>query len=963
MQAQRLFIVDAMALAFRSFYAFSMGRPLTTSAGKPVSAVFGSALFMHKLITEQKPDYLVVASDSREPTFRHALYPEYKANRNEMPPELAAQLPHFFQLMEAYGCPVLRTPGLEADDLIGTVAKRFAGSNLKVFIVSGDKDFMQLINDDVFVYTPRKGDDATIVDRAGVHAKFGCSPEQVIDCLALIGDSSDNIPGVHGIGPKGAAKLIEAYGSLSGIYANIDAVANKKLRDGLREGQATAFLSQQLVTIKTDAEVPYTLADFACAGERAVYNERLLKVCQELEFTSMAAKIATVLGPPAAPSTQAQAPASSGATGSATTSGGMKLLFADPEANDPVVGGPQSLPGQTTSIPAPNAPQRAAAEVPGYHLVRTKEQLANLLQQLSKAEVFAFDTETTGLNIVSDRPIGISLAVKSGEAHYVPLVAQHLDDLTAAEVVAQLGPILSSGRTKIGHNLKYDLQMLAHLGIKTGGSFIDTMICDWLLDVSSRQHGLDACCLRHLNYEKIPTKSLIGEQGQLPMLAADLGELTRYACEDADLTLRLYQDLLPKLKDQGLDGVLRDVDMPLVPILARMEATGVHIDTAELTKLSSNLTTAAEGLTEEIHTLAGEPFNINSPKQLNDILFTKLRIHEQLGIKSLKKTKHGYSTDESVLQRLTAHPLANKILEYREVAKLQSTYALALPALIQPATGRLHTSFHQTGTATGRLSSSAPNLQNIPIRSALGREVRKAFTAKDPNWVLISADYSQIELRLMAHMAQDAGLIAAFASGEDIHTSTAAAVFGIAKDAVDQTMRSRAKAINFGIIYGMGARRLALETGATLAEATAFIDRYFASYPGINRFVEATVKEARTTGYTRTISGRRRSVLGLGESNQRLVASAENIAVNTRIQGSAADLIKLAMTTVERKLQSSGGLTRMLLQVHDELVFEGPRSEVEKASALIKDSMEKAMDLSVPLVAQIGFGNNWLEAH
>jgi len=403
--------------------------------------------------------------------------------------------------------------------------------------------------------------------------------------------------------------------------------------------------------------------------------------------------------------------------------------------------------------------------------------------------------------------------------------------------------------------------------------------------------------------------------------------------------------------------------MPLVPILARMEATGVHVDTGELTKLSLILTAAEGRLTTEIHALAGEPFNINSPKQLNDILFEKLRIHDQLGIKSLKKTKYGFSTDESVLQRLTAHPLANSILEYREVAKLQSTYVSALPALIQPATGRLHTSFHQTGTATGRLSSSAPNLQNIPIRSALGREVRKAFTARDPDWVLISADYSQIELRLMAHMAQDAGLIAAFASGEDIHTSTAAAVFGVSKEAVDKTMRSRAKAINFGIIYGMGARRLALETGATLAEATAFIDRYFATYPGINRFVEATIKEARTTGFTRTISGRRRSVIGLGESSQRLVVAAENIAVNTKIQGSAADLIKLAMASIERRLQGCGGLTRMVLQVHDELIFEAPKSEVATASALIKEGMEKAMTLSVPLVAQIGVGCNWLEAH
>jgi len=950
MQAQRLFIVDAMALAFRSFYAFSMGRPLTTAAGLPVSAVFGTALFMHKLITEQKPDYLVIATDTREPTFRHALYPEYKANRSAMPPDLAAQLPHFFQLLEAYGCPILRHPGLEADDLIGTVAKQYANNNLKVYIVSGDKDFMQLVNDHVFIYTPRKGDEATIIDRAGVHAKFGCAPEQVIDCMALIGDSSDNVPGVHGIGPKGAANLIATYGNLDGIYANIDAVANKKLRDGLVQGRAAAYLSQQLVTIKTDAEVPHTLPDFACNGERAVYNERLLKVCKELEFTSMAAKIATVLGPQQMTPSKAQANTS-----------GMKLLFPDPEAAAPAAAGVDLLgPGLD---PTTNSPLRSPAEVAGYHLVQTKAQMAELMQVLSKAEIFAFDTETTGLNIVSDRPIGISLAIKAGEAYYVPLVAQHLTELTPTDVVQQLGSILSSGRTKVGHNLKYDLQMLAHLGIKTGGSFIDTMICDWLLDASSRQHGLDACCLRHLNYEKIPTKSLIGEHGQLPMLAADLNELTRYACEDADLTLRLYQNLLPKIKEHDLESVLRDIDMPLVPILARMEATGVHVDTGELTKLSLILTAAEGRLTTEIHALAGEPFNINSPKQLNDILFEKLRIHDQLGIKSLKKTKYGFSTDESVLQRLTAHPLANSILEYREVAKLQSTYVSALPALIQPATGRLHTSFHQTGTATGRLSSSAPNLQNIPIRSALGREVRKAFTARDPDWVLISADYSQIELRLMAHMAQDAGLIAAFASGEDIHTSTAAAVFGVSKEAVDKTMRSRAKAINFGIIYGMGARRLALETGATLAEATAFIDRYFATYPGINRFVEATIKEARTTGFTRTISGRRRSVIGLGESSQRLVVAAENIAVNTKIQGSAADLIKLAMASIERRLQGCGGLTRMVLQVHDELIFEAPKSEVATASALIKEGMEKAMTLSVPLVAQIGVGSNWLEAH
>lgn len=937
---QRLFVVDAMAMAFRAFYAFGMGRPLTTTKGTPVAAVFGSAIFMNKLLTEQRPDFLVVACDSKEPTFRHDLYPAYKANRREMPPELLAQLPHFFRLLEAYGAPVLRVPGLEADDLIGTIARRFANPDLHVFIVSGDKDFCQLVNDHTFIYTPKKGDEALIIDRAGVEAKFGVTPEQVIDCLAIIGDASDNIPGVLGIGEKGAAKLIKDFGSLKGVYDGLEQITNKKQRSALEAAREMAFLSQELVTIRTDCELAYSLEHLACVPEKAVANAALLQVCQDLEFKTLANKIAAALG--------ISEGAASGAA-LATSEGRL------PSPTPPKVEAPEVL--------------RAPPEVPGYRLANTKAALAEVVQALALAEDIAFDTETTGLDLVSDRPIGISLAVKSGEAWYVPLASRHLkDDLTPHAVITALRPALTErGKTLVAHNAKFDIQMLANVGLELKGPFVDTMICDWLLDAGGRQHGLDACCLRYFNYEKIKTTTLIGEKGQFPMLEADLPELTRYACEDADFTLRLYKRLVPEVEAAGLSSVLSEIEMPLVPILAKMEHTGVHLDRGELAHLASMLEETETRLEREIRSLAGieegEAFNVNSPKQLSDVIFTKLRIHDQLGVRHLKKTRTGYSTDESVLQRLSEHPLPRALLEYRMVAKLKGTYVDALPAMLHKDTGRLHTSFHQTGTATGRLSSSEPNLQNIPVRSELGREIRKAFRPKEPDWVILSADYSQIELRLLAHLAEEKGLAKAFAAKEDIHRSTAAAVFGVRPEDVDPLMRSKAKAINFGIIYGMGARRLAAATGTQIREAQAFIERYFASFPGIGRFIDETVKEAKASGMTRTITGRRRHVLGLAESNQRTVAQAENIAVNTRIQGSAADLIKLAMIKVDERLKREAVKARLLLQVHDELVFECHRDDAERLGQLVRPAMEEAMHLSVPLEVQVGIGTNWLEAH
>ena len=953
MTPQRLFLVDAMAIAFRAYYAFGVGRPLTTSTGQPVSALFGTALFLQKLLTEQRPDYMVIARDVRQPTFRHEMYPKYKANRTAMPEDLAAQMPHLERLLKAFGCPMLGQPGFEADDLIGTLARRWASPDLHVYIVSGDKDFMQLIDDHTFLYTPKKGEEAMIVGRQGVYDKFSCTPEQVIDCLAMIGDASDNVPGVPGIGDKGASKLIAEYGSLDKILDNIPLITNKKMREALLNGRDLAYLSKKLVTIRTDVEIPLELADAACDPLTAVTRQELRDIYAELEFTGLSKKIDALLQEQNKQVVTADSNHNADSTAPTTAKQDARTddYSAPTEPRQP----------NTSSKPEP---RRALDTVPGYQLVNTQTGLSELITILNQASAFSFDTETTGLNINSDRPIGISFSAQSGAAFYVTLNAKQLVGLVPEDVIEQLAPVLNAtDQVKVGHNIKFDLQMLSNIGLKVKGPFVDTMICDWLLDTGSRQHGLDACCLRHLNYEKIKTSSLIGDRGQLPMLAADIKELTRYACEDADLTLQLYQHLLPLVEAAGLKQVLIDIEMPLVPVLATVEQNGVHIDRGELQRLSRELGTMSDKLVDEVQKLAGEDFNLNSTKQLAEILFNKLKIHEQLGIKNLKKTKSGYSTDESVLSRLTAHPLPRALLEYRSITKLQGTYVNALPELIEPVTGRVHTSFHQTGTATGRLSSSAPNLQNIPIRSDLGREVRKAFTASTSNHRIIAADYSQIELRLLAHLANEEALAQAFASGADIHRSTAAKVFGVDPEAVTDTQRSRAKAINFGILYGMGARRLATETGTSVAEATAFIDRYFASYPGINAFIDATIREARATGMTRTVTGRQRPVVGLSDSNQRNVVAAENIAVNTRIQGSAADLIKIAMIEIDQRLTQSKLQTKMLLQVHDELVFESPCSEIDIVVPMIRSSMEQAMTLSVPLAVSVGIGNNWLEAH
>jgi DNA polymerase-1 len=924
--AKKLFVIDAMAMAFRNHYAFGM-RPLTTSSGEPTSAIFGSAIFMNKLIQDHQPDYLVIATDTKQPTFRHVRYPAYKANRDDMPEDLVLQLPNFFKLFEAYGIPTLRFPGFEADDIIGTIAKQMAQDDLEIYIVSGDKDFMQLINDKVFLFTPKKGGETALIDRKGVELKFGVEPEKVIDVLAIMGDASDNVPGVFGIGEKGAAKLIQAYGSLDGVYENLTKITAKRQREGLESSRENAFLSKELVTIKTDMDLGIKLEDLVCDIKTTLANNDLLTFFEELEFKGLAQKVRNDLSP------ETLAPAA--------------------------------------SAPAPAATERAGAtaksynpELVTYTLVDTKAKLRHALRKMAEADTFCFDTETTGLNVVNDTPIGISLCAKPGEAFYVPLVEKHLDDLSPEEVIEALKPILSEPNIeKVGHNLKFDLQMLTNIGIEVTGPFADTMVEDHLIDAASRSHGLDACCLRHLEYEKIPTAELIGKKADISMLDVPLTQLCEYACEDVDQTLQLHQKLYPILKKENLLSVFHHVEMPLVKILAKMEQQGIYIDSNLLGNFSEKLEKMATQLETKIHNMAGCDFNIKSPKQLATVLFENLKVHEQLGIKKLKKTKTGYSTNEAVLSTLVGHPLPATILEYRSVMKLKSTYVDVLPKLINTKTGRVHTSFHQIGTATGRLSSSNPNLQNIPIRTDLGQEIRRGFKPQSDNTVLVSADYSQVELRILAHIADESHLCEAFSNEEDIHSATAAKIFGVELEAVDSEMRSRAKAINFGIIYGMGPKRLSQDTGVTMKEASEFIKKYFAGYPGIKTFIDASKERARETEMTYSITGRRRPVPGINGKDRMALVAAENVAVNTPIQGSAADLIKLAMIKVDQAFRERGLNSRMLLQVHDELVFEVERTELEEVCKVIKESMESAMTIKVPLKVDIGSGANWLEAH
>jgi DNA polymerase I len=944
---KRFFIIDAMAMAFRNFHAFGM-RPLSTKEGLPTSAVFGSAQFMLKLIEEEKPDYLVVATDSKEKTFRHDLYPEYKANRKDMPEDLAKQLPYFFELFSAMGIKVLKMPGMEADDIIGSLVTQMGQDDVHCYIVSGDKDFMQLVSPNVSLYAPKKNEPAQIISFDQVFEKFGCSPSEVIDVLAIIGDTADNVPGVHGIGDKGASKLIQEFHSLESIYDSLDKIANVRMRNALEASKERAFLARKLVTIHCEIALGHSLDEFKFDGKQGAANPALVEFFRKMEFRSLSEKMAQKLG-------------LSGGTTTTTTTTTKSAAAYSPSYR---ATGPVDL---NQRQQAPKNIESSSFEKYGqtYFAANSPEKLAACLLALETASVFSFDTETTGLDRIGDVPIGISVSTEAQKAWYIPLIQEHLEGwLTPDHVRSSLADILtSSHKLKVAHNLKFDLQMLNNAGMTVSGPFGDTMMQSYVLAPEGREHGLDHCALNHLAFTKIKTSELMGQGFETKMRDVPLDKLASYACEDADITLRLFHHLKPILENKNLLSVYESIEMPLVPILARMEQTGIYVDAEALAETSDQLDVLAKNYEKRVHELAGEVFNIGSPKQLQVILFEKMKLHELLGLTRLKKTKSGFSTDVTVLESMAEHELPRTILQYRTVMKLKSTYVDTLPQLIHKKTGRVHTHFHQTGTTTGRLSSSDPNLQNIPIRKAEGKQVRKAFCAPTKDRVLVSADYSQIELRLLAEISQDPGLIAAFQQDADIHTATAMKIFGIDKNQVTADIRSKAKAINFGIIYGMGPQRLARDTGSTMADAKSFIEKYFAGFPNIKAYIEDAKRKAYELGYSTTLTGRKRPILELQSRERAVVVNGENMAVNSPIQGSAADLVKKAMVDVQYKIDTLKLDAQLLLQVHDELVLECHRDIVEQVKSVVKEAMEKVWSLSVPLKVEVGSGHSWLDAH
>lgn len=918
MQKPKLFILDLMALVFRGYYAFSY-KQLTTSNGIPVTAIFVTTQFLINLIKTQKPDYMVIATDSKEPTIRHQIYPQYKANRAEMPEDLSTQLPYIFKLIEALKIKLLKIPGIEADDIIGSIVNKYKQHPIDIYIVSGDKDFMQLLDDNVFMYTAKKNDIVEIITPQTVKKKFSCTPQNIVDLLALIGDASDNIPGVPGIGEKGAIKLISQFNNIENIYKNIKLIQNTKQKEALKKYQDLAKLSKKLITINTNIALDLKLEDIKINPTTTLANYDLLNLFKELEFKKLANNI-------------------------------LKNI--------------QDISNTQNTHQSSNT-QSIITVNTSYHLINELSKFENFMSYIINFPQYAFDTETTGLDIIKDFPIGLSFAVKEKEAFYIPLHTPHLkQNLTKELIISKIQTLYKNQNIlKIAHNAKFDIQMLWNIDCTVESPIADTLIASYLLDPTNKSHSLDHCCIKYLNYTKIPTSSLIGKDAHINMRDVDISKLTQYACEDADLTLQLYKKLEPELLAQNLDYVFTEIEMPLVKVLADIEKNGVYINKEMLSQLSQEIEIKLHSLETEIYALAQEEFNINSPKQLQVILFDKLKVHEKANVK-LKKTKTGYSTDVSMLEKLSSEPIIQKILEYRTLIKLKTTYVDTLPYLVHPITQRLHTTFHQTGTATGRLSSTNPNLQNIPIRSSLGKQIRSAFCTQDQaSSVIVSADYSQIELRILAHLSEDPNLLTAFEEEQDIHKSTASKIFGVSIDNVTDDMRQKAKAINFGIIYGMGPKRLAKETGVSFNMAKDFIDKYFANFSSIKTYIEKTIQFAKDRGYCQTISGRKRPIPEIFSTDPVILANAEHISINSPIQGSAADLIKIAMIKIYNTFKQKSLKSKIILQIHDELLFECPTEELTQVKNIIKETMQNAVKLKVKLIVDIGYGKNWLEAH
>ena len=923
MSEKKLFLLDGHALVYRAHYAF-INRPLINSKGINTSAITGFVRTLWDLITNQKPSHLALALDPKGPTFRHEYFPEYKANRDATPEDITIALPYVRAIVEAFNIPVVCLDGYEADDVIGTLSKQAEKKGFDVYMVTPDKDYAQLVSDKIFMYKPsRSGNGIEILGEKEVCEKWDIeNPLQVIDILGLQGDSVDNIPGIPGVGAKTAVKLLKQFGSMEGILANTDQLKGKQ-KEKVEAFADQGRMSYRLATINLEVPIQFDANAYKIENFDKV---ELKKLFDELEFRSLSRKI----------------------LGEDDPVGEQGTLFAPSASYQAPKEELASLKQDLTSIEY------------DYKLVSTAEERAALATRLANQSFFCFDTETTGLDSQQVDIVGVAFSWKKGEGYYVP-VDEDMDK--AKEELAVFKSVMENDKIiKVGQNLKYDINIMRWYGMEVAGPYFDTMVAHYLLEPDLR-HKLDYLSESYLSYKMVPIEKLIGKKGpkQKTMRSVEIEELCDYAVEDADVTMQLMDQLSPKLKEEGLQSLFDDIEMPLVGVLSRMEYQGVKIDKEFLENYSEKIGGDILKAREVIYEKAGEEFNISSPKQVGQILFDKLKIPYRW-----RKTASGqYSTDVTKLTELSVHhEVIQDILEYRMYTKLKSTYVDALPKMINPRTGRVHSSFNQARAATGRLSSEGPNLQNIPIKNAAGREIRKAFIPRDEEHILMAADYSQVELRLIAEISKDEAMLHAFTEGHDIHKATAAGVYGVALDEVTADQRRNAKTVNFSIIYGAGSTNLSRQLGIPRTEAKELIENYFKQYDGLKKYMDETVEYARDKGYVKTLIGRKRSLRDINSRNSLARSNAERMAINTPIQGTAADMIKIAMINLEKEMIAQEFKSKMILQVHDELVFDVYKPELDQLKDLVEEKMRTAIpDLKVPILVEAGIGNNWLEAH
>ncbi|HOI86421.1 MAG TPA: DNA polymerase I [Lentimicrobium sp.] len=921
---KRLFLLDAMALIYRAYYALNKN-PRITSKGLNTSAILGFANSLFDVIKNEKPTHIGVAFDTHAPTVRHEEFTAYKANREAMPEDIGTAIPYIIELLKGFNIPILALDGYEADDIIGTIARKAEAEGFTVYMMTPDKDFGQLVTENVLQYKPGKpGEPAVIMGVKEVCEKFGVKrPSQVIDMLGLWGDASDNIPGIPGVGEKTARKLLEEYDTVENLIKQAGSMEKEAMRNKILENAEQALMSKQLATIILDVPVSFEEEKLKLSPP----DEPALKALfEELEFRTFA-----------------------------------KRVFGDTDRKpSPQEGIQPDLFASAGISSGSDRDLKTLSEVPHtYHLADTPEKQKELAEILNRSKMFCFDTETTGLNANNVELVGIAFAVTPGEAWYVPIPESYNE---AANVVEQFAGAFADERIeKTGQNLKYDIAVLKWYDIQVNGPLFDTMIAHYLIEPDLR-HNMDFLARTYLQYNPVPIEDLIGKKGknQSGMRSVELGAQKEYACEDADITLQLRGVFEPMLDHTDTRALFEEIEMPLVRVLAAMESEGVKIDSENLNQFSEQLEKEIREMEQEIYRLAGGTFNIASPKQLGEILFDKMQLSDNP--KQTKTKQH--STSEDVLQKLiNKHPIIQQILDYRSLTKLKSTYVDTLPLLVNPRTGRIHTSYNQAVASTGRLSSNNPNLQNIPIRTERGREIRKAFVPRNDRFTLLSADYSQIELRLIAHMSGDEAMKEAFRHGLDIHTATAARIYNVEIEDVTREMRRNAKTVNFGIIYGISAFGLSERLNIPRKEAGDIIRQYFERFPGIKKYMDTTIAFARENGYVETIKKRRRYLRDINSGNAVVRGFAERNAINAPIQGSSADMIKIAMINIFEEFNRKKLRSKMILQVHDELVFDVHQEEVETVKPIIERLMKSAIELSIPVEVEMSTGSNWLEAH